>query len=444
MIAVLPRFMGEFRLSQFTFVAIYFIALLGLNILTGYNGQISLGHGAFMGIGAYVGAVLTLGRPGLEALLLEPPGWLPLGDGMRPVFTIVLAGLVTGVIGFLFGIPALRLAGVSLALATFAMAVSLPQVAKRFDQVTGGGGGLTLNLPTTPFGWDISVRHWLYYEAWVTAGVLFIVAWLLVRARVGRAWRSIRDGEIAATASGVSPSLYKTLAFGVSSFYAGVAGALLAIEVSYVNPDTFPLSLSILLLASVVVGGLGSLTGVIFGALLLEFLPIYAQEPPLLPFGFSKQAPGVVFGVLLILIMLLVPGGVAGLLRRLTAPVVRRLRRPQLLTSSTRALGSAHGDSDRHPASAPKGATPRGTPRRGRSRGARSRLGRLHGRRRGRGRNHKTCSLPTFRRQGRTPRCTRRAVRRRARADVAGRDHGSARPRKARSDDLRVPPLRRA
>jgi len=334
-IAVLPRFMGEFRLSQFTFVAIYFIALLGLNILTGYNGQISLGHGAFMGIGAYVGAVLTLGRPGLEALLLEPPGWLPLGDGMRPVFTIVLAGLVTGVIGFLFGIPALRLAGVSLALATFAMAVSLPQVAKRFDQVTGGGGGITLNLPTTPFGWDISVRHWLYYEAWVTAGVLFIVAWLLVRARVGRAWRSIRDGEIAATASGVSPSLYKTLAFGVSSFYAGVAGALLAIEVSYVNPDTFPLSLSILLLASVVVGGLGSLTGVIFGALLLVFLPIYAQEPPLLPFGFSKQAPGVVFGVLLILIMLLVPSGVAGLLRRLTAPIVRRLRRPQLLPSST-------------------------------------------------------------------------------------------------------------
>ena len=132
MIAVLPRFMGEFRLSQFTFVAIYFIALLGLNILTGYNGQISLGHGAFMGIGAYVGAVLTLGRPGLEALLLEPPDWLPLGDGMRPVFTIPIAGLVTGVIGFLFGIPALRLAGVSLALATFAVAVSLPQLAKRY------------------------------------------------------------------------------------------------------------------------------------------------------------------------------------------------------------------------------------------------------------------------------------------------------------------------
>jgi ABC-type branched-subunit amino acid transport system permease subunit len=100
LIAVLPRFMGEFRLSQFTFVAIYFIALLGLNVLTGYNGQISLGHGAFMGIGAYVGAMLTLGRPGLEGSCSSRPSWLPLGDGMRPIFTIPLAGLVTGIIGF--------------------------------------------------------------------------------------------------------------------------------------------------------------------------------------------------------------------------------------------------------------------------------------------------------------------------------------------------------
>ena len=316
-VAVLPRFMGEFRLSQFTFVAIYFIALLGLNILTGYNGQISLGHGAFMGIGAYVSALLTLGRPGLETFLLQPPDWLPLGDGMRPVFSIPLAGLVTGIIGFLFGLPALRLAGVSLALATFAVAVSLPTIAKRFDQITGGGGGLTLNLPTTPFGLDVSTRHWLYYEAWVTAGILLLAAWLLVRGRIGRAWRAIRDGEIAAASSGVSPALYKTFAFGVSSFYAGVAGALLAIEVSYVNPDTFPVSLSILLLASAVIGGLGSLGGVIFGALVLQFLPIYAQKPPFVSFDFSNQAPAVVFGAILIAFMFLVPDGFAGLFRRL-------------------------------------------------------------------------------------------------------------------------------
>ena len=319
----LPRFLGEFRLSQFTYVAIYLIALLGLNILTGYNGQISLGHGAFMGIGAYVCALLTLGRPNLELLQLDPPGWLPLGDGMRPIFTIPIAGLVTGAIGFLFGFPALRLARVSLALATFAVAVSLPTVAKRFDEITGGGGGLVLTLPTTPFGLDVSVPHWLYYEAWATAGLLFLLAWILVRGRTGRAWRAIRDGEIVAVSSGVSSAAYKTLAFGVSSAYAGVAGALLAIQVSYVNPDTFPVSLSILLLASVVVGGLGLLAGVVFGALLMQFLPIYAQNPPLVPFDFSKQAPSVIFGIVLILIMFLVPGGVAGALHR----IVRRLTR---------------------------------------------------------------------------------------------------------------------
>jgi branched-chain amino acid transport system permease protein len=144
-----------------------------------------------------------------------------------------------------------------------------------------------------------------------------------VRARVGRAWRAIRDGELAATASGVSPALYKTLAFGVSSAFAGVAGSLLAIQVAYVNPDTFPLSLSILLLASVVVGGLGSLSGVVVGALMLEFLPIYAQHPPFVGQSLSKQAPGVAFGLVLILIMYAVPAGAAGLLRRIVRPLAK-------------------------------------------------------------------------------------------------------------------------
>jgi branched-chain amino acid transport system permease protein len=338
-VALLPRFMGELRLQQFTFVAIYFIALLGLNILTGYNGQISLGHGAFMAIGAYVAALLMLGETQLEGLTLQAaPDWLLIGDGMRGIFTLPLAGLITGIIGIAFGIPALRLAGVSLALATFAVAVSLPTLARRFDEITGGGGGLVLPLPSTPFGWDISTRHWLYYEAWVTAGILFVVAWLLVRGRIGRAFRSIRDGEIAAVSSGVSPALYKTLAFGVSSAYAGVAGALLAIEVSYVNPDTFPLALSILLLASAVIGGLGSLTGVIFGALLLEFLPIYSQDPPFGTFELSTQAPSVVFGAFLIVIMLLIPGGVAGLFRRIGALLQQALGRrgppPEALIAS--------------------------------------------------------------------------------------------------------------
>jgi branched-chain amino acid transport system permease protein len=344
-IALLPRFMGEFRLSQFTFVALYFIALLGLNILTGYNGQISLGHGAFMGIGAYVSALLILGRPGLELYQLDPPSWIPLGDGMTPVYTIPIAGVVTGIVGILFGIPAVRLAGVSLALATFALAVSMPTIAKRFDTVTGGGGGIGLTLPETPFGWDISVRHWLYYEAWVTAGIMFIFAWIMVRGRLGRAWRSIRDGEVAAVSSGVSPALYKTLAFGVSSFYAGVAGALLVIEVSFVNPDTFPVSLSILLLASAVIGGLGSLAGVLFGALVLEFLPVYSQTPPLISTDLSTQAPAVVFGALLIVIVFLLPGGFAGLVRQLVGLAKRQLARRPSPAPAPESAGPGAADS---------------------------------------------------------------------------------------------------
>jgi branched-chain amino acid transport system permease protein len=327
LIASLPQFTGEFRLRQFTYVAIYVIALLGLNILTGYNGQISLGHGAFIGIGAYTAAVLMLGRSGLEDLNQDPPGWLPLGDGMRPVFTIPIAALVTGLIGFAFGFPALRLARVSLALATFGIAVSLPAVAKRFDELTGGSGGLSLPSAKPPFGLDAAPHHWLYYEAWVTAGVLFVVAWLLVRGRVGRAWRAIRDAEVAAVSSGVSAALYKTLAFGVSSAYAGAAGALFAIQVSFVNPDTFPLSFSILLLASMVAGGLSLLSGVIFGALLMVFLPIYTQEPPFVSFDFSKEAPSVVFGAVLIFCMYALPSGVAGLLHRLLRPFKSALAR---------------------------------------------------------------------------------------------------------------------
>ena len=321
LVVLLPQFAGEFRLGQFTYVGIYFIALLGLNILTGYNGQISLGHGAFMAIGGYTAAVLILGREGFALVGQEPSSVLP-EHGMRAVWTIPIAGVVTGVIGFLFGLPALRLAGVSLALATFAVAVSMPSIAKRFEHLTGGGGGLSLPLPQAPFGWDISPAHWLYYEAWICAGILFVLAWLLVRGRVGRAWRAIRDGEVAAVSSGVSPAVYKTLAFGISSAYAGVAGALFAIQTSYINPDTFPVALSILLLASVVIGGLSSLAGVIVGALVLEFLPIYAQAPPVIHIDFARQASPVVFGVVLMLIVFLLPGGAASLLRRLARPIL--------------------------------------------------------------------------------------------------------------------------
>jgi branched-chain amino acid transport system permease protein len=339
--ALMPQHAGELRLQRFTYVAIYFIALLGLNILVGYSGQISLGHYAFVGIGAYTAALLVIGRPGLELLNHHPPGWLPLGDGMRAIFTIPIAGIVAGVFGYAFGLPAQRLAGVSLALATFAVGVSLPQIAKQFDNVTGGAPGLPLTLPTTPFGWNISVPHWLYYQAWVTAAILALGAWLLLRGRAGRTLGALRDGEIAAVSSGVNPTAYKTFAFGISAAYAGVAGALLAIEISFVNPDTFPLGQSIVLLAALVLGGLGSMYGALIGAFIMEYLPIYTQDPPFTSNSLSVKAPSVTFGVMLIVIMLIAPNGLTGLLRSLGRKIIYRLNRNSVVIDERSPLGQS-------------------------------------------------------------------------------------------------------
>jgi branched-chain amino acid transport system permease protein len=308
-VAVLPGFISDFRAQQFAYVAIYLIAILGLNVLTGYAGQISLGHGAFMAIGGYTAAILMADH------------------GVKDIWTIPLAALVTGVVGFLFGIPALRLSGLYLALATFAIAVAMPAVIKKFEGFTGGGSGinlfgkqeLTASLtPVKVLGVELNFNNWLYALCWSVALVLYVVAWLLLRGRTGLAFRAIRDSETAAQSSGIGLPRFKTLAFGISAAYAGVAGALFAIATTYVNPDAFPITLSIFLLVGVVVSGLGSLTGVIAGAIFIQFLPLWAQEV-----SRSPGAPGVVYGVILIATMFVLPRGVSGLLARLGA-LVRR------------------------------------------------------------------------------------------------------------------------
>jgi len=301
-VAVLPSFVSAFRAQQLAYVAIYLIALIGLNVLTGYTGQISLGHGAFMAIGGYTTAILMADH------------------GVKDVWTIPIAALVAGIAGFLFGLPALRLSGLYLALATFAIAVSAPAVIKRFEDFTGGGSGinlfgipeLTASLtPVEILGKELSFYDWLYYLSWTVARIAYVVAWLLLRGRTGLAFRAVRDSETAAQSAGVGLPRYKTLAFAVSAAYAGVAGSLFAIATTFVNPDTFPISLSILLLVGVVVGGLGSLVGLIAGAVFIQFLPIWAQ-------GISKSpgAPSVVSGVLLIALMFVLPMGAAGLIGR--------------------------------------------------------------------------------------------------------------------------------
>ncbi len=293
-VALVPLVLDDFQAFQFALVGVYFIAVCGLDILTGYTGQISLGHGAFMAIGGYTTAILAVDH------------------GIDPVWTIPLAGLVTGVAGFLFGIPALRLSGLYLALATFGIAVAMPALLRKFSGFTGGSTGKNLPLPKAKFGLNLTGNDWLYYLSWTIALVLLAAAWTLLRGRSGRAFRAVRDSEIAATASGIHLPSVKTLAFGVSAFYAGVAGSLFAIAVAFVNPDTYPIKLSVYLVVGAVAAGLGSLWGLVFGAALIEFLPVKAAD-------ISKTAPDVIFGAVLILVMLLLPTGAAGLLRRLIA-----------------------------------------------------------------------------------------------------------------------------
>jgi len=207
----------------------------------------------------------------------------------------------------LVGLPALRLSGVYLALATFALAVSVPQLPLKWSKFLGGRDGVQTSR---------TVSHsWLYGAAWTASAILFVLAWLILRGRVGRAFRAVRDSEIAAASSGVNLAVYKTLAFGISAAYAGVAGSLLAIWAGFANPGDYPFTLSLLLLVGLVVGGMGSLWGLVVGAIFIEVLKVEAQRIPVI----GDQAPGLIQGVALILVMLLLPTGVGGLWRRIGA-----------------------------------------------------------------------------------------------------------------------------
>ena len=289
---VLPFVISNYRTFQFCLVIIYAIALLGLNILTGFNGQISLGHGAFYAMGAYVTAIL-MDQAGF-------PYWA----------TLPFAGAVCLLFGFLFGLPALRLEGLYLALATFALGVSLPQLLKykHLEHWTGGVQGIVIPKPEAPFGLPLTPDQWLYFFCLAVALVMFALAWNLLRGRIGRALVAIRDQHIAAEAMGVNSAIYKSLAFGVSAMYTGIAGALSAIAVQFVAPDSFDIFKSIVFLVGIVIGGLASISGAVYGALFIQFVPNIADE-------ISKAAPWAVFGVFLIGFVYLMPFGIAGAIR---------------------------------------------------------------------------------------------------------------------------------
>jgi len=263
----------------------YFVAIVGLNIVTGYSGQISLGQGAFMGVGAYTTAYLVAEH------------------GVGVWWTIPVAGAVAGIAGLLFGLPALRLHGPYLALGTFALAVAFVLLAgsDRFAGVTGGSGGVFFGLPTAP-----------YYQTWGIALGLLLVAWFLLSGKLGRSLRAVRDAPLAAVSSGLNPAVFKTVAFGLASAYAGVAGALLAIQLGSVTALSFVPVLSITLLVGTALGGFGALFGTMFGALFIVYAPLQAE-------GVSKQAPTVMYGLFLLAVLFVMPGGAAQLVLRVRA-----------------------------------------------------------------------------------------------------------------------------
>ena len=320
----LPLAVSNYRVFQFTLVLVYAIALLGLNLLTGYNGQISLGHGAFYAIGAYCAAIL-MDKFGV-------PYWA----------TLPAAGAVCLVAGFLFGLPALRLEGLYLALATFALGVSMPQLLKyhKIEKWTGGVQGIVIVKPDPPFGLPINPDQWLYYFTLAVLILLFLLAWNLLRGRVGRALIAIRDHHTAAEAMGVNTALYKSLTFGVSAMYTGIAGALGAIAVQFVAPDSFNIFLSITFLIGIVIGGLASISGAIYGAMFIQFVPNIADD-------ISKAAPWAIFGVFLLIFVYVLPFGVAGAIRMLLAFIARKAQNVSVATGEP-AAGKAHKSS--HPA----------------------------------------------------------------------------------------------
>jgi branched-chain amino acid transport system permease protein len=294
-LALVPTLLfSDYHLFQLTMVIVYAIAILGLAILTGFNGQISLGHGAFYAIGAYTTAVLMY--------QYNVPYWA----------TLPASAVVCAAFGFLIGLPALRLAGLYLALTTFALAVAVPQLLKHdaLEPWTGGVQGLVIDKPDPPFGLDMSPDQWLYVFSLFVGGLLFLLAWNIVRGRIGRAMMAIRDHALAAEAMGIDIALLKTRTFALSALYTGVAGSLGAIVVQFVAPDSFGIFVSIYFFVGLVVGGVSSIGGAILGGMFIEFVPNVAEKV-------SKAAPGAVYGVILIAVMFLMPGGAAGFLRSL-------------------------------------------------------------------------------------------------------------------------------
>jgi branched-chain amino acid transport system permease protein len=266
-------------------VAVNVIVAIGLNLLSGYTNQLSFGHAGFLAIGAYTGALVTAHAPGVPVPL-----------------TLLVAGVVTGLVGIALGVPCLRLEGLYLTMATLAFGFVVTEAILNLDTLTHGADGLRV-APATLGPWRLATDTGRYYLTAAVAVVMVVLAVNIVRTRTGRAFLAIRESEIAAQASGIDVAAYKTVAFAISAFYTGVAGALFAWVVGYLSPDAFDLFVSVDFVTMIIVGGLGSVPGSVAGAAVVTVLHDSLA-------GLQNYRP-LIFGAVMIAVMLFLPGGIA-------------------------------------------------------------------------------------------------------------------------------------
>lgn len=310
--ACAPYFITGYNTFQLTMLLSYSVALLGIVVLTGYCGQFSLGQGAFYGFGAYVAAAL-ISKTELHYLLAIPA-----------------AATASFFVGAILSLPALRLSGIYLALTTFALAVAFPQFLKHpaLENVTGGVLGISISLPPPPVIAGLTTDHWIFLISLVTAVAAFLATAGILRGRTGRVFIAISDNPVASVAMGISLQRYKVLAFAFSAMLTGAAGAISALAVRYIAPDSFLMFLSVTLLVGAVVGGVKSIWGVIFGALFLLYVPNLANLV-------SDSAPWAIYGATLIVVVVFIPDGVASILGRVRAWSDRRANRADTAVGRT-------------------------------------------------------------------------------------------------------------
>ena len=297
---LLPLVLGDYFTSQLTFICLYSIAAVGLMLLTGYTGQISLGHVAFFAIGAYASAILT-------------------AKGIPFFAAMPVAGILAGIVGIAVGLPALRLSGLYLAIATMGFSFIVEEVLLRWKGLTNGSLGMMVAFPSLgPLHIDTETRY--YYLTLILLILTIIVAKNILRSPTGRAMIAIRDSEVAAQAMGISLPIYKTLAFAVSAFFTGIAGSLYAHKITFIDPESFTIMVSIEFLAMIIMGGLGSLHGAVFGVIFVIFLPqLIMLTRGYMP-GYIGDQGGLepaLYGLLIVLFIIFEPMGIYGIWRKI-------------------------------------------------------------------------------------------------------------------------------